>query len=78
MGTLVRITRFVLLLILVSVVLSLIIAIVRPETGPVEKAVLALLIGACFWLSVWITNTAKRLRLAASGRRRQENLSAAP
>ena len=47
MVTLVRAARVLLLILLVTFVLSLVIAVARPETGPLEKTVLVALMAGC-------------------------------
>jgi hypothetical protein len=66
MVLLVRAARVLLTLMIAAFALSLVIGLARPETGVVEKAVLALLIGACVYLaarvSLWSTKVQARLR----------------
>ena len=58
MRLLVRLTRVLLLLVLVGLALSFVIAIARPETGPVEKLVLAALVAGSVWLAARVSTLA--------------------
>ncbi len=60
MLTIVRLARVALTLALAVITLSLIIALARPETGPVEKVVLVLLVAACFVLAARIATWSAR------------------
>ena len=59
----VRVARIVLLLVLSVTAISLVIGLFRPETGPVEKVVLAVMFAGCFALAFGITSAARRLRM---------------
>jgi len=62
MVALVRVVRIVLLLMLSAIAISLVIALFRPETGPLENVVLVAMFAGCFALSVRITSAATRLQ----------------
>jgi hypothetical protein len=61
MVALIRIGRVLLVLCVACLMLSLVIAMVSRDTGPIEKAVLVLLIVACVPLAALLTTWTKRL-----------------
>ena len=58
---LIRLARVLLILMLAVFALSLIIGVATPETGIVEKVVLAALFGGCVFMAAQVTNVAARL-----------------
>jgi hypothetical protein len=59
--TVVRLARVLLLLVLVVMTVSLVIGVVRPATGAVEKSVLLALIGGCVFLAAKVTTWEHRI-----------------
>ncbi len=66
---LVRVARVVLLLILAVVALTLVMAIARPETGGMEKLVLAALLVCCLAVGGAVRSVAARLQHRAARHR---------
>jgi hypothetical protein len=58
----VRAARVLLTLVLAALVVSLVIALARPDTGVVEKAVLAALIAGCVFLAARVSTWSTRAR----------------
>lgn len=61
MSTLIRAARIVVLLLLALIAVSLVMALARPETGPVEKVTLAALVAGCLAIGVAVTKGATYL-----------------
>lgn len=62
MGILVRLAKVLLILVLVVLTVSLVIGLVRPETGPAEKVVLLALLVGCVVLAAKVSNLADRVQ----------------
>ena len=60
MLTVIRLARVVLTLVLAVITLSFIVAVARPETGPMEKAVMVVLIVGCFVLAAKLATWSTR------------------
>jgi len=61
MATLVRAVRVLLILVLAVMVLELVTAILRPETGVVEKVVLVALVAGCVYAAAKVLAMSARL-----------------
>ena len=60
MITLIRVGRVLLITVLALMTVASVVGVVRPETGPLEKAVLMGLIGSCVLLAAKVTASAER------------------
>jgi hypothetical protein len=62
MVALIRAVQIALLLMLSAIAISLVVGLFHPETGALEKVVLAAMFAGCFALAVGITSAATRLQ----------------